>query len=273
MEKSILSNNIAIPKLGFGTYLIKEEREIESSLSWAYKAGYRRIDTASYYKNEEYIGKAIKNLNIHREQLFITSKVWNSQQGYDSTLRAFEESLLKLKVDYLDSYLIHWPKPNLNDTWKALEYLYEQGLVRSIGVCNFTEEYIEKIKRYCNVIPMINQIECHPYLQQEALRNYCKSNGIIVEAWGPLMQGKIFDMEEMKILSEKYNKSISQISLRWLIQSDMLAIPKSTNKRRIFENIDIFNFQISYDDMNYIKYNLSKDIRVGPKPNYIYNKL
>lgn len=273
MRSYKLINGVDVPSVGFGTYLLNEQELVLKSIENAINLGYRKIDTASYYKNECYIGKALKNCkNVKRDEIFVTSKVWNSQQGYDSTLKSFENSILNLEVEYLDSYLIHWPKPKMKETWRALERLYEEGLVKAIGVCNFTEEYLECINNNSNIMPMINQIECHPYLQQKQLRKYCKERNILIEAWGPLMQGRIFEMTEIKELAKKYNKSISQVVLKWHLQSEMTVIPKSTNEVRIASNFDIFGFNLSKEDMSYIENNLDKNIRVGPNPNDIYTR-
>ncbi|MBZ4669204.1 MAG: yvgN, partial [Defluviitaleaceae bacterium] len=222
-----LHNGVKMPWLGFGTFKITEEGQVENSVLEALKVGYRHIDTAAVYGNEESVGRAMKNSGVKREEIFLTSKVWNSDQGYDSTLRAFEASLKRLDTDYLDLYLIHWPKPLNKETWRALEKLYKEKRVRAIGVSNFKVYHLEELMESCEIVPMVNQVEYHPRLQQTDLLEFCKKHNIQLEAWGPLMQGKIFDIPLMKELSEKYNKTISQIALRWDLQTGVVTIPKS----------------------------------------------
>lgn len=221
-----LHNGVKMPWLGFGTFKITEEGQVENSVLEALKVGYRHIDTAAVYGNEESVGRAMKNSGVKREEIFLTSKVWNSDQGYDSTLRAFEASLKRLDTNYLDLYLIHWPKPLNKETWRALEKLYKEKRVRAIGVSNFKVYHLEELMESCEIVPMVNQVEYHPRLQQTDLLEFCKKHNIQLEAWGPLMQGKIFDIPLMKELSEKYNKTISQIALRWDLQTGVVTIPK-----------------------------------------------
>ncbi|PPK48261.1 aldo/keto reductase [Clostridium algidicarnis] len=263
-----LNNGIQMPCLGFGTFEIEKDDAIRASILEALNVGYRHIDTASMYKNEEGIGNAIKESDVLRREIFLTSKVWNGDHGYDSTLKAFEASLKKLKTDYLDLYLIHWPK-NLNkETWKALERLYDEKLIRAIGVSNFKVHHLNEIMRKANICPMVNQVEFHPQLQNKEVLDFCLKNNIQVEAWGPLMQGEVFSIDLMKDLAIKYNKTISQITLRWDIQMGVVAIPKSVTKSRIKENTEIFDFEISLEDMEKIA-SLNKEKRIGPDPDEI----
>ncbi|MBM7684629.1 MAG: aldo/keto reductase [Epulopiscium sp.] len=268
-----LHNGVKMPWLGFGTFKITEEGQVENSVLEALKVGYRHIDTAAVYGNEESVGRAMKNSGVKREEIFLTSKVWNSDQGYDSTLRAFEASLKRLDTNYLDLYLIHWPKPLNKETWRALEKLYKEKRVRAIGVSNFKVYHLEELMESCEIVPMVNQVEYHPRLQQTDLLEFCKKHNIQLEAWGPLMQGKIFDIPLMKELSEKYNKTISQIALRWDLQTGVVTIPKSVTPERIKENSDIFDFEISKEDMERIA-ELNTGERVGTDPDdvYLHNK-
>ncbi|MEJ2567419.1 MAG: aldo/keto reductase, partial [candidate division WOR-3 bacterium] len=230
-------------------------------------AGYRLIDTASIYGNEKGVGRGIEESDIPREEIFLTSKVWNTEQGYENTLRAFEASLERLRTDYLDLYLIHWPKPASSETWKALERLYRSGKVKAIGVSNFMIHHLESLLESCEIIPMVDQVELHPQFPQDELRKFCGEHGIVVEAWGPLMQGKVFHVPLMKALSEKYGKKIAQITLRWHYQLGHVAIPKSSKPERIRSNIDIFDFEISDEDMKKIE--TLKGERIGPHPDRI----
>ncbi|NLM13343.1 MAG: aldo/keto reductase [Epulopiscium sp.] len=264
-----LHNGVKMPWLGFGTFKITEEGQVEKAVLEALKVGYRHIDTAAIYGNEEGVGKAIKESGVKREEIFLTSKVWNGDQGYDSTLKAFEASLKRLGTDYLDLYLIHWPKPLNKETWRALEKLYKEKRVRAIGVSNFKVHHLEELLESCEIVPMVNQVEYHPQFPQTEVLEFCKKHNIQLEAWGPLMQGKIFGIPLMKELSEKYNKTISQIALRWDIQTGVVTIPKSVTPERIKENADIFDFEISQEDMERIS-ELNTGERIGRDPDDVY---
>ena len=263
-----LYNGVEIPRLGFGTFKLTEGEEAVNAVRVALDAGYRHFDCAAIYKNEVSVGKAIAESGIPREELFITSKVWNSDQGYETTLQAFEATLERLGMEYLDLYLIHWPKALNRETWRALEALYKEKRVRAIGVSNFKVHHIEDLMEVATIKPMINQVELHPRLVQEDLIHYCEANEICVEAWGPLMQGHIFKEEVMITLAKKYNRSISQIALRWHLQLGVVTIPKSANPERIKENFDIFDFQLSDEDMQAIEA-MNSEERVGPDPDHI----
>lgn len=263
-----LINGVKMPRLGFGTFKVEDGEKTVQSVKNALDVGYRNIDCASIYGNEESVGKGIKASKVNRNEIFITSKVWNSDQGYENTMEAFENTLEKLDTDYLDLYLIHWPKDLNDETWRALETLYNEGRVRAIGVSNFKEHHLKKLMENAKVMPMVNQIEFHPQLVQHELLIFCSKNNIQVEAWGPLMQGKIFDIKLMKELSKKYNKSISQIVLRWHLQMGVVALPKSINLNRIKENINIYDFEISNEDMLKIE-QLNTGERLGPDPDNI----
>jgi len=259
-----LSNGVKMPYLGLGVFQCER---VTNSVLYALESGYRHIDTAAIYKNEMEVGEAMSQAGIDRDKIFLVSKVWNTDQGFNNTIKAYEQSLNKLKVDYLDLYLIHWPvKDTFIETWKALEYLYEKGKVRAIGVSNFLKHHIEELLSHSTIIPMVNQMEFHPYLVQQELVDFCNLHRIQYEAWSPLMRGKIFEMVLLKKLSKKYEKTIAQIVLRWDLQKGIVTIPKSSNEKRIKSNTDLFDFELSEEDVNAMDL-LDRDYRVGPDPN------
>lgn len=261
-----LNNGVEMPKFGLGVFKVQEGQEVIDSVKAAIKAGYISIDTAAVYKNEEGVGQGIKESGVDREKLFITTKVWNADQGYDSTLAAFETSIQKLGLDYIDLYLIHWPvSGKYKETWKALEKLYKDGKVKAIGVSNFHKHHLEDLLSEAEIVPTVNQIELHPLLSQEELRNFCKEKGIVVEAWSPLAQGKLLDNPVLTEIAAKYNKSTAQIILRWDLQIDIVTIPKSIKEHRIIENADIFDFELTAEDLEKIN-GLNKNERVGADP-------
>ncbi|SFJ71173.1 aldo/keto reductase [Thermoflavimicrobium dichotomicum] len=265
-DTTLLNNGVKMPWLGLGVWKTKEGEEVEQAVKAAIRSGYRSIDTAAAYKNETGVGKAIKESGIPREDIFITTKVWNADQGYDSTLKAFEESRKKLGVEYVDLYLIHWPvKGKYKDTWKALEKLYKDGLVRAIGVSNFQIHHLEDLLADCEVKPTVNQVEFHPYLTQEELLAFCQEQQIQLEAWSPLMQGHVVQDETIQALAQKYKKTPAQIVLRWDLQKGVVTIPKSVKEHRIVENAQIFDFELSPEDMEKID-RLNKNHRFGPDP-------
>lgn len=252
--------------LGLGVYKIKEGNEVIESVKTALNNGYRSFDTAAIYRNEEGVGQAIKESTVPRKDLFITTKVWNSDQGYESTLQAFDASIEKLGLDYVDLYLIHWPvKGKYTETWKALEKLYKDGRVRAIGVSNFNIHHLEDIMEIAEIIPMVNQVEYHPHLTQKELHNFCKKHGIQLEAWSPLKQGELLSEPTINKIARKYQKSPAQIILRWDIQNQVVTIPKSINESRIIENANIFDFELTPVEMSEIDA-LNKDHRIGPDP-------
>lgn len=264
----ILHNGVAMPYLGLGTYQADNEQEVIDSVKDALEIGYRHIDTASVYKNEEGVGKGIKESAVAREDIFVVSKVWNTDQGYDSTIQAFADSLERLQLDYLDLFLIHWPVAGkYKDTWKALEYLYAQKKVRAIGVSNFLQHHLEDVLTDCKVVPMVNQMEFHPYVVQQDLIDFCTKNTIQYEAWSPFMQGKVFGLDICKELAEKHNKSVAQVILRWNLQKGVATIPKSVHKNRIAANADIFDFELSKEDVAYLD-SLDRGERIGPHPDH-----
>lgn len=267
-DVTTLHNGVKMPWFGLGVYKTREGQEVIQAVKAAIKAGYRSIDTAAYYKNEEGVGQAIKEAAIPREELFITTKVWNTDQGYESTLAAFNESLMKLDLDYIDLYLVHWPvKGKYKDTWKALETLYKEGKVRAIGVCNFQIHHLEDLLADAEIAPMVNQVECHPRLTQKELLSYCQDHHIQLEAWSPLGRGRMLDEPTLKELAAKYQKTVVQIILRWDLQSGIVTIPKSVREERIIENADIFDFELSKEDMRMID-SMNRNHRNGPDPDH-----
>ncbi len=265
-----LHNGVEMPWLGLGVYKVQEGNEVEQAVEAALRTGYRSIDTAAYYQNEQGVGRAVRASGIPREQIFITTKVWNTDQGYDETLRAFEDSSRKLDLDYVDLYLIHWPVPGkFKDTWRALEKLYLEGRVRAIGVSNFLVHHLRYLlaEPDLRVKPMVNQVEFHPRLYQQELLQFCRENEIQLEAWSPLMRGKIFDHPVVQQLSQKYDKTPAQIVLRWELQHGVIVIPKSIREERIRENAGIFDFQLAEDEMEQMN-GLHTGERVGPHPDH-----
>ena len=255
-----LSNGYKIPCIGFGTWQTPDGETAVNAVKEAIKLGYKHIDTAAIYGNEKSIGKAIKESGINREELFITSKVWNKERGYKTTLKAFEKTLNYLSLDYLDLYLIHWPASvnqfkdwdNINlETWKAMTELYKAGKIKSIGVSNFMPHHLKSLME-TEIKPMVNQIEFHVGFMQEETFKYCNDNNILIEAWSPLGTGKMLDNDRLKEIANKYNKSIAQLCIRWCLQNNTLPLPKSVTPSRIKENTEIFNFVISGEDMKKI---------------------
>ncbi len=261
-----LRNGIEMPAMGLGVFKIPDGQDVENAVVEAIDAGYRGIDTAAIYGNERGVGDAIKKTEFPRSKIFLSSKLWNADQGYKETLQAFDESLLKLGTDYLDLYLIHWPVEALyKETWAAMEDIYNSGRVRAIGVSNFTVGQLEELIINCRVLPMVNQIEFHPYLQQAELIQYCKSKGILPEAWAPLMRGKVSQISKITEIGKRYGKNEFQVVLRWNIQRGIATIPKSATPERIKSNAEIFDFELTEDEVNVID-NLDKGQRFGPDP-------
>ncbi|MFF1356769.1 aldo/keto reductase [Streptomyces sp. NPDC058297] len=264
----ILNNGVEMPQLGFGVWQVPDA-EAETAVATALEAGYRSIDTAAIYGNEEGTGKAIASSGIARDKLFVTTKLWNADQGYDATLRAFDASLDKLGLDYLDLYLIHWPLPSKDsyvDTYKAFEKIYADGRAKAIGVSNFLPEHLERLLGETSIIPAVNQIELHPHLQQRAAREFHAEQGIATEAWSPLGQGKgLLEVPAIVAIAQKHGRTPAQIVLRWHVQLGNVVIPKSVTPSRIVENIDVFDFELDVEDIAAISA-LNEDRRLGPDP-------
>ncbi|RFU65287.1 aldo/keto reductase [Peribacillus glennii] len=266
LDCTTLHNGVKMPWFGMGVYKVEEGKTVIDAVKAAVNHGYRSIDTASFYKNEEGVGQAIKESGVPREELFLTTKVWNTDQGYETTLQSFDASINKLGLDYLDLYLIHWPvKEKYKETWKALETLYKEGRVRAIGVSNFHIHHLEDLLADSQVKPMVNQVEYHPRLTQMELHSYCKKNKIQLEAWSPLMRGQLLDNKTLKEIGGKYNKTVSQVILRWDLQNGVVTIPKSIHEKRIVENASIFDFELSSEDMSRIDA-LNENRRAGTNP-------
>jgi diketogulonate reductase-like aldo/keto reductase len=262
-----LNDGVEIPQLGFGVFQVPPPETAEA-VTHALQAGYRHIDTAAAYRNEEGVGQAIAATGIPRDELFITTKLWNAEQGYDSTLAAFDASAAKLGLDVIDLYLIHWPTPARDlyvDTWRAFERLKADGRVRSIGVSNFQPAHLRRLFDETSVVPSINQIELHPYLQQPELRAFHAEHEIATEAWSPLAQGAVFDAPAIVAVAEAHGKSPAQVVLRWHLQLGNVVIPKSVTPKRIAENLDVFGFELSDEEMASIT-PLDRAERIGPDP-------
>ena len=262
-----LNNGVEMPILGLGVWKSRQGGEVEAAVEYALQSGYRSVDTAAMYKNEIGVGAAIRNSGIPREEIFVTTKVWNSDQGYESTITAIKQSLDKLKFDYIDLYLIHWPVTNKYvETWRAMEEINRLGLAKSIGVSNFMESHLRNLLKSSELIPAVNQIEFHPYLVQQDLVNYCESNMIYVEAWSPLMQGRVNEVSLLSEIGLKYGKTAAQVVLRWNLQKKVITIPKSSNPSRIDENANIFDFELTQEEIREIN-GLNRNYRFGPDPN------
>lgn len=269
MDTVHLHNGVDMPRLGLGVYKVEEGQQVEKTIKTALELGYRSIDTAAFYQNEEGVGNAVRQSGIDRKELFITTKVWNSDQGYDQTLRAFDESMNKLNLEYIDLYLVHWPvKGKYLDTWKALETLYKEGRVRAIGVSNFKIHHLDDLLNNSELKPVINQVELHPRLSQPELREYCKDKEIAVEAWSPIARGRLLDDPILMKIAEKHGKSTAQVILRWHLQNDVVIIPKSVTPARLKENIELFDFDLNADEMSQID-SLNRNERFGADPDQI----
>ncbi|MEF2098466.1 aldo/keto reductase [Bacillus sp. CFBP9009] len=254
MQKVILNNGVEMPILGFGVYQITDPKECEQSVYDAIMTGYRLIDTAAVYQNEEAVGRAIKRSGVPREELFITTKLWIQDTGYESTKKAFVRSLDKLQLDYLDLYLIHQPYGNVYGSWRAMEELNREGKIRAIGVSNFQMDRLIDLSIHNELTPAVNQIETHPSCQQIESAQFMKENNVQIESWGPFAEGRnnMFGNEVLVSIAKKHNKSVAQVILRWLTQRGIVVIPKSVHKERIIENFHIFDIELSQDDMETI---------------------
>jgi 2,5-diketo-D-gluconate reductase A len=255
MKNVKLNNGVEMPILGFGVYQIQDANECEQSMLTALETGYRSIDTAAAYQNEEAVGSAIRKSGIDRKELFITTKLWISHAGYEKAKQGFEESLNKLGMDYLDLYLIHQPYGDVHGSWRAMEELYEQGKIRAIGISNFQPDRVMDMIVFNKIVPAVNQIETHPFHQQIETQQFLNENKVQQESWGPFAEGKnnLFSNEVFASIGARYGKSIAQVVLRWMIQRDVVVIPKSVTKERIVQNFDVFDFELSGDDLEQIK--------------------
>ena len=265
-DTTTLRNGVEMPLLGLGTFQLEAGPEVENSVRWALNAGYRSIDTAAAYGNEEGVARGIEQSGVPREDIFITTKVWNTDQGYDSTLAAFDASLERLGMEYVDLYLVHWPvESKTQQTWRALEELLEAGRVRAIGVSNFLIHHLEDLMETAQFKPALNQVEFHPRLQQPELHAFCNEHNIRLEAWRPIMKGQVLEISELVDLGERYGKNPIQITLRWMIQKGVVTLPRSSKKGHIEQNADLFDFELDPDDVALID-GLDQDQRMGPHP-------
>jgi len=265
-----LHNGVKMPGFGLGVFKVEEGPELVNAVKIAIKHGYRSIDTAAIYGNEEGVGQGIrqglKEAGISRENVFVTSKIWNSDLGYEATSAAYETSLKKLGLDYLDLYLIHWPvEGKYKEAWRALETLYKEGKVKAIGVSNFQVHHLKDLMEDAEIKPVINQVEYHPRLTQKELQAFCEKHHIQLEAWSPLMQGELLNNEVLTEIANKHNKSVAQVILRWDVQNGIITIPKSTKEHRIVENASIFYFELTKEEIERID-ELNQNHRVGPDP-------
>ena len=261
-----LNNGAAIPVLGLGTYQIGDETETYNAVRYAIDIGYRHIDTAAAYNNEIGIGKAVKDSGVNREDMFITTKLWNEDQRQGNQYKAFEESLARLGADYVDLYLIHWPvREKIAESWKILEKIYAEGRAKAVGVCNFHSYHLEEIFAASGLVPALNQVECHPWLTQAGLAGYCKEKNILFEPWSPFGVGALLGDAALTAIARKYNKTPAQLILRWGLQRGFANIPKSGNKERILQNTQIFDFTVTDDDMAAI-FDMDAGKRFGAHP-------
>ncbi|SFS42994.1 aldo/keto reductase [Marininema halotolerans] len=268
--KTLLHNGVEMPWFGLGVYKAEEGSETENAVRVALNHGYRHIDTASLYGNEESVGRAIRESSIPQNEIFVTTKIWNADQGYDETLYAFEKSQRKLNMEPIDLYLIHWPvKEKYKETWRAMERLYEEGQIRAIGVSNFHIHHLEDIMSRSNIPPMVNQVELHPRLTQKELLAFCKTHHIQLEAWSPLMRGRILDNNLLQSIAQRHNKTVAQIILRWDLQNGIVTIPKSVKKERILSNADVFDFELNAEEMSQIDH-LHTGERTGQDPDHFH---
>jgi diketogulonate reductase-like aldo/keto reductase len=271
-DTALLNNGVKMPWMGLGVFQVKEGQELVEAVKTAILQGYRSIDTAAIYENEESVGKGIKEglkaAGLSRKDLFITSKVWNSDLGYEQTLTAYETSLKKLDLEFLDLFLIHWPvEGKYKEAWKALEKLYKEGKVKAIGVSNFQIHHLDDLMKDAEIMPTVNQVEFHPRLTQKELLAYCQEHHIQLEAWSPLMQGQLLDNKILKEIAGNHQKSVAQVILRWDLQNNVITIPKSTNSERIAENASVFDFSLSAEEMKRID-ELNENTRIGPDPDH-----
>lgn len=265
-DKVEIAPGVAINRLGLGTYRADEGPDVEGEVRYGLSIGYRTIDTAALYGNEDSVGRMIRESGIARDDVFVTTKVWNTDQGYDSTLRAFDKSLSALQFDHVDLYLVHWPiRDKMRDTWRAMEEILASGRTRAIGVCNHLRHHLDDLEGFANTMPALNQFEHHPRLQRRELVEYCSDRGITVQAWAPIMRGRVSLIPELIQIAQTHDKTPAQVSLRWILQSGVVTIPKSIHERRIAENAELYDFELSDADMAIID-SLDRGERIGPDP-------
>jgi len=265
-----LNNGVEMPRFGLGVWRTQPGRETVDAVGWALDAGYRHIDTAMGYSNEAEVGECLRSSAVPRGQVFVTSKIQTNSLSYEGTKAALDESMGKLDIGYVDLYLIHWPVNDWQGAWRALEEACQAGRVRAIGVSNFMQHHLEKLFAMAQLRPVVNQIEYHPYLQQPDLVNFCHDNDVAITAWAPIMKGRVVNVPTLIEIGEWYGKSAVQVTLRWMIQTDIITIPKSANKGRIESNADIFDFELSEADIKAIDA-LDKNERIGPHPDNVGN--
>ena len=261
-----IAPGVAMPRLGLGTYKADAGADVEREVAYGLSLGYRLIDTAALYNNEVSVGRKLRESGVPREDVFITTKLWNSDQGFEPALAAFDRSVAKLGLDYLDLYLVHWPYPKyMSETWRAMEQLLASGRTRAIGVCNFLPHHLDDLAQTATVMPAVDQFEFHPRLQQPELQAACRQRGITVQAWAPLMRGKVNDIPLLVAIADEHGKTPAQVSLRWILQLGHTTIPKSVHEERIAQNADIYDFELSADEMAAIDA-LDSGHRMGPSP-------
>ena len=262
----LLHGDVAIPQLGLGVFKVQDGDDVEAAITAALDEGYRHIDTAAIYRNEDGVGRAIAASDIPRSDIFVTTKLWNSDQGYDSALAGLDASLAKMGLDYVDLYLVHWPKPeHTSDTWRAMEEIRASGKARAIGVSNFLPEHLDQLLESATITPAINQIEFHPHLQSPGLIDYCADHEIVVEAWSPLKAGQIIDDADLAVIADTHGVTVAQVVLRWMLQRGIVVIPKSVTPSRIASNADLYDFELSDTEMTTINA-MDRNDRVGPDP-------
>lgn len=262
-----IAPEVLMPRLGLGTFRSAPGHEVEHEVSYALSIGYRGVDTASMYGNEEGVGRALSRSGVPRDEIFVATKVWNDEQGYDSTTAALERSLRRLSLDHVDLYLIHWPVAGrTRDTWRAMERLRKEGRTRAIGVCNFLVPHLKDLLSYATVPPAVDQVEHHPRLQQPELRDFCAASAITMQAWAPIMRGGVAQIPEIVSIARRHAKSPAQVSIRWILQHGVTTIPKSVHEERIAENADVYDFELSDEEMAVID-GLDREERVGRHPN------
>lgn len=265
-DKIEIAPGVEMNRLGLGTYKAEEGPDVAGEVAYGLSVGYRTIDTAALYHNEHTVGDTMRASGVARDELFLTTKLWNTEQGYESALRAFDASLEKLGYDYVDLYLVHWPQPDkMRDTWKAMEEVRASGRARAIGVCNFLSHHLEALLSFAEVPPAVNQFEHHPRLQQPELVEYCRSHDITVQAWAPIMRGRVLLIPELVQIAQAHRKSPAQVSIRWILQRGLTTIPKSIHANRILENSEVYDFELSDREMAIIE-SLDQSERLGPDP-------